>query len=120
MIDHYIPKVGDRVGSYHGYGIVTRVTKGRLTIKLDHGGERVIGWSKYAGFRVSPESDEVRARRAWETDVPRGLKHAWISMINRSASVRAHGVLETADDVRAAARELEAIADWLDRRPEGS
>lgn len=123
----YEPKVGDRVSWFRGgirhsgyreFGEVVRVTKATVFVKPTYGDERAFRRSKYGGYGLSKETGIQRARREWRAARPR-TKHASVSFWRDDfEDVSIPNRITNADDARTAARELEAIAAWLDKRPE--
>lgn len=119
----YEPKVGDRVSWWHyssrNWGNVVRVTKATAFVVSD-GGTNEIAFrrSKYHGFGLSPETDEQRAEKRWIAERPETRLAIVVGLGYGTPRVRVGDT--NADDVRALIADLETIAAWLDKRPEGS
>lgn len=119
----YEPKVGDRVSWWeHGYrnwGNVVRVTKATAFVMLD-GGAKEIAFrrSKYHGWGISPETDAERAEKQWIAEQPETKRAIIVGLAVGQPRVRVADMY--ADDIRAVIADLETIAAWLDKRPEGA
>lgn len=126
-------KVGDRVICPKGPGTIEKFTAARsAAIRLDNGDREVCRRLRFGYYRFRRETeDDVTERNAEEAH--RAAYKAWLSgqpvnarYVHGSASWASREVngcsipspvLETVDEMRSAAKELNAFADWFARKP---
>lgn len=123
-IAHGVRVLWRQFGGRHLAGVVKRTAAKSALILLDDGNEVRASLDELRAetpFDVEWRAHEERLR-LWREETPRGKfasvamgTHYWDSQKEDGAQI--HGRMRDPSDIRAGARELIQIAEWLERRP---